>query len=111
MATANGIRAGRAFVELFADDSKLARGLKNAQKKLEAFGSGIRHIGTRMMAAGGAVTAPLVAAAKAWADAGANLALMSARTGIGVEALSALSYAAEVTGTSLEDMETGLRKM
>ena len=34
MATAQGIRAGRAFVELFADDSKLVRGLKSDQKKL-----------------------------------------------------------------------------
>ncbi len=53
MANSKGIKAGRGFVELFADDSKLARGLKSAQKKLEAFGSGIRPIGTRMMAAGG----------------------------------------------------------
>ena len=30
MAAAQGIRAGRAFVELFADDSKLVRGLKAA---------------------------------------------------------------------------------
>jgi hypothetical protein len=34
------IRAGRAFVELFADDSKLMHGLKRAQAKLMAFGRG-----------------------------------------------------------------------
>jgi transposase InsO family protein len=32
MASAKGIRAGRAFVELFADDSKLVRGLRRAEK-------------------------------------------------------------------------------
>jgi alanyl-tRNA synthetase len=37
MANASGIRAGRAFVELFADDSKLVRGLHLAEKKLKAF--------------------------------------------------------------------------
>ena len=31
------IRAGRAFVELFADDSKLVRGLRRASAKLKAF--------------------------------------------------------------------------
>ena len=31
MAATTAIKAGRAFVELFADDSKLARGLKSAQ--------------------------------------------------------------------------------
>ena len=30
MPSAGGIRAGRAFVELFADDSKLLRGLRRA---------------------------------------------------------------------------------
>lgn len=39
MAGGNAIRAGRAFVELYADDSQLVRGLKSAQGKLSAFGS------------------------------------------------------------------------
>ena len=38
MPSARGIRAGRAFVELFADDSKLVRGLRRAEKRLKAFG-------------------------------------------------------------------------
>lgn len=37
MADAKGIRAGRAFVELFADGSKLVRGLRAAERKLKAF--------------------------------------------------------------------------
>lgn len=45
MASAQGIRAGRAFVELFADDSKLVRGLRRAEKKLKAFGDVERWIG------------------------------------------------------------------
>ena len=32
MAGASGIRAGRAFVELFADDRALVRGLRSAQQ-------------------------------------------------------------------------------
>ena len=42
------IRAGRAFVELFADDSKLVRGLRRAEKRLRAFGAQIRDLGLRM---------------------------------------------------------------
>ena len=37
MASARGIRAGRAFVELFTDDRKLVRGLKRASRRLKAF--------------------------------------------------------------------------
>ena len=36
MATAQGIRAGKAFVELFADDNQLVRGLRRAEKKVKA---------------------------------------------------------------------------
>ena len=45
MPSAQGIRAGRAFVELFADDRKLVRGLRRAEKKLRAFGASIRGLG------------------------------------------------------------------
>ena len=44
----NAIKAGRAFVELFADDSKLVRGLRAAQRKIKAFGAGIRSMGLKM---------------------------------------------------------------
>ncbi|HLO40883.1 MAG TPA: hypothetical protein VK176_07660 [Phycisphaerales bacterium] len=47
MADTRGIRAGRAFVELGVSD-RLSSGLKAAQKKLEAFGEGLRSIGTKM---------------------------------------------------------------
>jgi hypothetical protein len=54
------IRAGRAFVELFADGSKLVRGLKSAAGKLKAFGSQVRNLGLGLMAAGSAVSPPRV---------------------------------------------------
>ena len=44
MPSARGIRAGRAFVELFADDSKLVRGLGRVEKRLKAFGDRIRNL-------------------------------------------------------------------
>lgn len=111
MASTQGIRAGRAFVELFADDSKLVRGLRRAEKKLKAFGQGIRSLGLKTAAIGSAVLAPLAASAKLFSSYGDQLAKMAKRTGLSVEALSELRFVASQTGTSLEAMETGLRRM
>ena len=65
MAAAQGIRAGRAFVELFADDSKLVRGLKAAQRRLRNFGASVRAMGAKMLAVGSLVAGPLAFSVKA----------------------------------------------
>jgi len=111
LASTQGIRAGRAFVELFADDSKLVRGLRRAQKKLKAFGQSIRNMGLKIAGLGAAVLAPMLGAAKAFGSMGDQVAKMAKRTGLSVEALSELRFAASQTGTSLEAMETGFRRM
>ena len=111
MATAQGIRAGRAFVELFADDTKLVRGLRAAQKKLQAFGASVRSLGTQLFGVGAAIVAPLAAATNVFAGMGDRLAKMSARTGISVEALSELGYAADQSGADLTSLEGGVRRM
>ncbi|MCJ7543262.1 MAG: hypothetical protein MUP47_01645 [Phycisphaerae bacterium] len=59
--SAKGIRAGQAFVELFADDSKLVRGLKAAQAKLKAFGAAVTGMGPKMTGPVSARLAPLAA--------------------------------------------------
>ncbi|NLW87478.1 MAG: phage tail tape measure protein, partial [Planctomycetes bacterium] len=111
MATAQGIRAGRAFVELFADDSKLVRGLRAAERKLKAFGDGVRNLGLKMVGVGSAILAPLAGAAKSFADMGSRMWDMAKRTGVSVEALSALGYAAEQSGAGMEAFENGIRRM
>lgn len=110
MANTQGIRAGRAFVELGVSD-KLTKGLRAAQKRLEAFGEGLRSIGTRVAAVGAGILAPLFASTKFFANVGDSLDEMSARTGVSVEALSELGLAAELSGADLETLEIGLRKM
>jgi hypothetical protein len=109
--SARDIRAGRAFVELFADDSQLVRGLKSAQSKLASWGTAIRSTGLKMMGLGSAIAAPLLASAKASASAGAALYDMSQRTGMSVESLSRLGFAADMTGMSMESAEVGIRRM
>ncbi len=111
MPQAGAIRAGRAFVELFADDSKLVRGLKRAQAKLKAFGESVRNMGLKLAGLGAAVVAPLVASTKVFAKMGDDLAKMSARTGFSVETLSELGFAADLSGASMEVLENGIRKM
>lgn len=110
-ASSSAIRAGRAFVELFADDSQMVRVLKTAEKKLKAFGATITKIGASISAAGGAILTPMLGAAKAFADAGSNLVDMSGRTGVAVERLSELKFAADQSGTSMEGVEKSIRKM
>lgn len=109
--SAQGIRAGRAFVELFADDTKLVRGLRAAERKLKAFGSSVQTMGKGLFAMGASVVTPLLAATNVFSEMGDQLAKMSGRTGISVEALSELGYAAEQSGADMSTFEGGVRRM
>ncbi len=111
MANAGAIRAGSAFVELFADDSALQKGLASAEKSVKQFGLSVGKIGASIGGLGAAITAPMIAAAAAFAESGSALLHMSERTGMSVEALSNLGYAAKQSGTDLEGVETGIRRL
>jgi len=111
MPSARGIRAGRAFVELFADDSKLVRGLRRAEKRLKAFGDRIRNFGLKIAGLGTAMLTPMLGAAKAFSSMGDQVAKMAKRTGLSVEALSELRFVASQTGTEFESLEMGFRRM
>jgi hypothetical protein len=110
-ASSTAIRASRAFVELLVDDSQLVRGLRAAQKKLQAFGAAVQSLGKGLFGIGAGLAAPLATASKLFADAGSDLVDMSQRTGASVDALSELGYAAEQSGSDLTTLEGGLRKM
>ena len=110
MGKAQGIRAGKAYVELGVHD-RIAAGLKRAQRRLQAFGAGLRNIGTRMTAVGAALAAPLAASLKVFSDSGDQLNKMAARTGLSAEALSELGFDAEQSGANLETLEKGVRTM
>jgi len=62
-----GVRAGRAFVEISADDALLARGLASAQAKLAAFGRSVTSVGTDMLALSGSMLTPIIAGSKVFA--------------------------------------------
>ncbi|MBX3384152.1 MAG: phage tail tape measure protein [Phycisphaeraceae bacterium] len=110
MADTRGIRAGRAFVELGVSD-KLSAGLRRAQKRLEAFGQGLRSAGTRLAGIGAAAVTALLASVRVFSSMGDVLDKMSLRTGVSAEALSELGFAAEQSGADLETLENGLKFM
>jgi hypothetical protein len=106
------IRAGRAFVELtLKGKEKLLQGLQHASARLRAFGGMVAGIGARMTAVGGTVMAPLMAAARSFATTGDQFEKMAARTGATSEALSELAHAAGQSGSTIEDVESGIRRM
>lgn len=108
--SAQGVRAGKAFVEIGANDDKLRAALASATQRLTSFGTAMLKVGGGFSTMGAAMVAPMFAAVKSFESAGSELNDMSVRTGASVEALSALKYGAEQTGASLGGIETGLRK-
>jgi hypothetical protein len=111
MVSARGIKAGAAYVELLVSDNRLVRGLKAAQAKLKGFGEGVTGIGRKLTAASAAVAVPLLATSKVFIGMGDAMAKASDRTGIAVETLSELTFAAEMSGANLESFENGVRRM
>lgn len=111
----NRIKAAEGYVEVTVEDKKLKAGLNNAekqcqnfQKKAEKFGTGIS------LALTAAFTGIAVAVKKAFSSVvgfGDNLDKMSQRIGVSVESLSRLNVIAQLSGTSLEQMEGSITKM
>tara|TARA_R110002049_G_scaffold47902_1_gene138359 strand:- start:50803 stop:52680 length:1878 start_codon:yes stop_codon:yes gene_type:complete len=84
-------------------------GLNSSLKSLSnTAASSFRSIGTSAIAMGGSVTSGFTVATKLFASTGDALDKMSKRVGVPVESLSELSFAAEQSGASLDDLERGL---
>lgn len=109
--SSGAIRAGRAFVELFADDTKLRSGLKSAVGLLKSFVTGVAIAGAGVAAAGAGIVAVLGLSVKAAVDYGSAIKDASDRTGIAAEELQELKFAAEQSGASFEDLETAIKIM
>ncbi|HOM18063.1 MAG TPA: hypothetical protein PLQ00_12090, partial [Thermoguttaceae bacterium] len=67
-AQVGAIRAGRAFVELFADSSRFVAGLRQAETKLRQFGQNVQNLGMRMTALGTAALSPFAISTKVYKD-------------------------------------------
>ena len=107
----SAIRAGRAFVELFADNSALVRGLRTAKTHLTKFGNEVKDIGLKVFSGGMSGVTALAGAAKVYAEIGDSVASAAKRTGMSAEAFSALAYAANISDIEVGTLEGSLRKM
>ncbi|XZE33799.1 hypothetical protein SH501x_004596 [Pirellulaceae bacterium SH501] len=105
------VKAGAAYVEIATRNSKLLKGLADAQKRLQAFGSATRSLGFQVMGIGTGMLAPLLGSAKIFSDSGDQIQKMAIRTGMSTEALSTLGFAAEQSGSNLESLEAAIIKM
>ena len=74
------IRAGRAYVEVTAETSKLKRNLDAAQAQLQHFGKTCQGLGRDMMALGGALSLPFALAEKSFAGFDDKMRLVQAVT-------------------------------
>lgn len=108
---AAAIEAGRAVLKLLLDDKELHSKFAGLQRKLRNTGRSIRSAGLGIAGAGAAISAPLVLATQQFLDLGDQLNKMAARTGVSVQALSELKFAAEQSGTGIETVEKAIAKM
>lgn len=108
---ANDVRAGGAFVELFTKDNLFYRGLLAAEKRLKQFGAFAAKLGLGIAGVGTAVLGPLTALTTGFLERGDEMKKAADRLGTTPEAISALGYAAEASGASLEDVETAVKSL
>ena len=99
-----GIRAGKAFVECFMNDKGVNSGLAKLSKTMSAWGrTGLKYSLPVVGAFG--------AAAASFANAGSELYDMSRRTGMAVEQLSMLKYAADQSDVEFGTLEKAIKTM
>ena len=94
MAGASGVRAGGAFVEIYAKDTKFQQAMGRVQGRLKAIGSTMQALGTSMSLVGTALGLPMVLAAKTAAKFEDAMLGMKAAAGLTDGELKAVEQAA-----------------
>ncbi len=97
---------------------KVTADTRAAEGKLRAFGDNaqrmsgkFRKMGIAMVAVGAAIAGAMIKITMEYAKAGDEIAKMSKRTGIATETLSKWKFMADLSGTSLQAMEKGFKKL
>ena len=105
------IKAGKAFVEISADNGPLKLKLREVSSSLRAWGESFSSFGELLHGAAHKVLEPLHACLDVFREIGDHLVTVSAKTGLSTEALSLLGYAAGQSESSVEALEAGLTGM
>jgi len=96
-------------INILGDATKLKGALGEAGGQIDKFAEKIGKIGKTMTIVGGAVTAAFGAIVLKTTQLGDTYDKMAKRTNVSVEALSALGYAAKISGADLDTVEKSLR--
>lgn len=104
------IQVGDAKILISAEDKASAQ-MKGIERSLDSLGKQATKAGLIMMAAGVAIAAAVFKMADSYTKAGDEVAKMAKRTGWSTEALSEMRYAAKLSGTSIESLEKGMKRM
>jgi len=104
-----GIKAGRAYVEVTTQDAGLKAGLNAAKKAVLGAAKEFAAAGAGLGGLGAAIKAPILESLREVVEKFSAIGAASKRTGASTEAISDLGYAAEQSHTSLEAVEKSLK--
>ena len=94
-ASAGAIRAGSAFVEIFARDGQFQQGMSRIRARLMTLGTQLRQAGTSMTLGGAALGAPFLVAARTAAAFSLEMARVKANTGASEQQFASLNNSAK----------------
>lgn len=105
-------------IKISGDPKGFAAAIKTAQGALGQLNTNLARVQALSARAfsfagvgGAASVAGLIAIAKSTADIADEMGKLAQRTGVGVESLSRLAYAADLSGATIEDLSAGLRRL
>lgn len=102
--------AGNAVVNVSANTSMLHAALKRAEKAIGDFGARVGAIGSQFTMAGTGILSPIIASVAAFTASAGKINDMSKAAGVSVETFQRLSYAADQSGVSAEQLASGINK-
>ena len=112
MSARGDIEAGKAYIRLYMKNSELVRGLSLLQGTLRSVGNTFANSGASVAAIGATIiTTAFAGILTNFAAVGGKINDIAQRTGLATNALSELAYGAELTGSSIEDLEGSFNKM
>lgn len=98
MSASGNVRAGRAFVEIMLDQTRLEKGLKAAQAKLKSFGTSLVSAGKGMTTAAIIAATPLAFATRTFANFDDQMRMVKGVTGATEKEFQSMTLEAEKLG-------------
>jgi hypothetical protein len=99
------------YVVLGIDDKALQKGLTNIDRNLKPLGLSLNKLTIAAGAMGAAMLGMMAASVKSFVKSGDEIQKLAWKTNFSVESLSAMKYAAALTGNSLSDLDSALSTM